>query len=194
MGGVAQDDLETLRAKDALRTLVTRYSRAVDRRDLDMLRGLYAPDAFDHHGGMYEGGVDGYIAFLQGALARYEATTHYVVQCDFHVDFGNGGGVDFHNDEARAEGEIHKINYHRERAAPQLEVITGSRSLDHYVRRAGRWYFRSRAITLDWVRRRPVDPADYQDFAANSPLGRAGRDDPSFAALPMLCRHLAGLA
>lgn len=181
MTGVAQDDLETLRAKEALRTLVTRYSRAVDRRDLDMLRGLYAPDAFDHHGGMYEGGIDGYIAFLHRALARYEATTHYVVQCDFYVD------------GARAEGEVHKINYHREAADPQIEVVTGSRSLDHYILREGRWYFQSRAITLDWVRRRPVDPAAYQDFAANSPLGRAGRDDPSFAALPLLCRHLAGL-
>lgn len=180
MTGVAQDSLKTIRAKEALRTLVTRYSRAVDRRDLDMLRGLYAPDAFDHHGGMYEGGVDGYIAFLRTALARYEATTHYVVQCDFHVD-GD-----------RAEGEVHKINYHRE-AATQVEVVTGSRSLDHYVKHRGRWYFQSRTITLDWVRRRPVDPAAYQDFAANSPLGQAGPEDPSFGALPLFCRHLAGL-
>lgn len=174
--GIREGDLGDLLAQDALRRLVTAYSRAVDRRDFALLRELYAPEAFDDHGDMYRGGVDGYVAFLRQALARYEATAHYVVQAAFVVT----GDL--------AEGEVHKINYHREAGEAPHEVITGSRSLDRYVRRAGEWFFLRRSITLDWARRQPVDLSAYRDFAAGSPAGQAGPGDLSYRLLAGLPR------
>ena len=168
---IRETDLQDLLAKEALGRLVASYSRAVDRRDFAMVQSLYAPEAFDDHGGMYQGGVEGYIAFLRQALARYQVTVHYVVQALFQVQ-GD-----------QAEGEVHKVNYHREVGEPGREILTGSRSLDRYVRRQGEWLFMSRSITLDWARQGRVDPAAYQDFAAQSPHGQAGAADLSYRLL-----------
>lgn len=168
--------LHEIAAKEALGRLVASYSRAVDRRDFALLQSLYAPEAFDDHGQMYQGGVAGYIAFLRQALARYQATSHYVLQTLFVVE-GD-----------QAEGEVHKINYHREFGTPGREVITGSRSLDRYVRRDGAWFFLRRSVTLDWARRCDVDPAAYEDFAAGSPHGRADAADLSYLLLQKLPR------
>ncbi|PVA05738.1 nuclear transport factor 2 family protein [Thalassorhabdomicrobium marinisediminis] len=169
-------DLQTLADVDALERLVGAYSRAVDRRDLDLLRALYAPDGTDTHGRGYDGPVDGYIAYVERALTAYEATAHYVLQTAFEIDGDH------------AEGEVHKLNYHRTNGPNATHVITGSRSLDTYVRRRGAWYFRSRHVVLDWVDRRPADPGDYDDPAATSERGAAGPQDASYRVVPLLAR------
>ena len=173
---IHETHLDDLLAKEALSRLVVSYSRAVDRRDFALLRELYAPEALDQHGEMYEGGIDGYIAFLHQALARYEATTHYVLQTHFEVrgDY--------------AEGEVHKLNYHREAGPPRRDVITASRFFDHYIRRAGRWYFLRRTISLDWVQCRDVVAENYENFAAQSPRGRADGGDLSYEVLKLFPR------
>lgn len=175
--GIRDAGIDEIVARDSLRRLVTAYSRAVDRRDFALLRSLYHDDARDTHGRMFEGGPDAYVAFVEAALAAYEATAHYVVNMSFEVDGDH------------AEGEVHKINYHRTRGTPAHEIVTGSRSLDHYRRRDGEWRFLSRTITLDWARRQPVDPGAYEDFAARSPLGSAGPQDLSYSVLALLARH-----
>lgn len=166
--GVMEADLDDLRVRDALRRLVTAYSRAVDRRNFPLLRSLYHDDALERHGGMFGGGPDAYVAFVETALSAYEATAHYVVNMSFVVDGDH------------AEGEVHKINYHRKPGPDAHEIITGSRSLDRYRRGATGWGFVERTVVLDWAVRRPVDPAAYTDFAASSPPGRAGPDDLSY--------------
>lgn len=179
MSGIAEPDAATLASEAALRALVTAYSRAVDRRDFALMRSLYDDDAFERHGQAFEGGPDAYIAFLHKATAAYEATVHYVVQTSFAIDGDH------------AEGEVHKINYHRTPGPDAEEFVTGSRSQDHYIRRGGRWRFLSRAVTLDWARRTPVDREAYGDPAAQSPLGRAGADDPSYRILAAFGRFEA---
>ncbi|WP_323006689.1 nuclear transport factor 2 family protein [Pseudorhodobacter sp.] len=160
----------------ALQRLVTAYSRAIDRRDFALLESLYHPDATDSHGQMFVGGVAGYLDFVRVALSRYEMTVHYVVNTLF----------DLQGD--RAEGEIHKINYHRTHGPQAIETTTGSRSLDHYSRRNGEWRFQSRSVVIDWAETRPANPAAWDDFAAQSPRGQAGAQDASYSLLPLLRR------
>lgn len=175
--GIRDASIEEIVARDSLRRLVTAYSRAADRRDFALLRSLYDNESTDSHGAMFEGGPDAYVAFCERALSAYETTVHYVVNMDFVID-GD-----------RAEGEVHKINYHRTHAPDAYEIVTGSRSLDRYIRRDGEWRFLSRSITLDWARKQPVDPAAYQDFAAGSPPGKAGPDDLSYQLLKSFPRQ-----
>lgn len=175
--GIIDANIEEVIARDSLRRLVTAYSRAVDRRDFALLRSLYHDDAFERHGDMFEGGADGYVEFVRKALSAYEATDHYVVNMSFAIA----------GDEA--EGEVYKINYHRTFGPDAHEVVTGSRSLDRYLRRDGEWRFLSRSITLDWARKQWVDPDAYADFAAGSPPGKAGPDDLSYSILKMFTRH-----
>jgi hypothetical protein len=175
--GVVNSTLEDLAARAALQRLVTAYSRAVDRRDFPLLRSLYHDDGFEEHGRMFKGDADAYVEFVKKALSAYEATVHYVVNTNFEIA----------GDEA--EGEVHKINYHRVGGADSHEIITGSRSLDRYRRRNGEWRFLSRSVTLDWAVQRPVNPEAYRDFAANSPLSLPGPDDLSYKVLTMFSRH-----
>lgn len=175
--GIRDAGIEEIIARDSLRRLVTTYSRAADRRDFALMRSLYHDDAFDHHGGMFAGGADGYIEFVKKAISAYEMTVHYVVNMSFEID-GD-----------QAEGEVHKINYHRTKKPDTYEIITGSRSLDRYARRDGEWRFLSRSITLDWAQRRAVDPADYDTFEARSPRGSIGPDDLSYSLLKSFARH-----
>lgn len=175
--GIREPDLSELAARDSLRRLVIAYSRAADRRDFKLFRSLYDDDGYETHGDMFSGTADEYIVFVEQALSAYEATVHYVVNTAFEVA----------GDEA--EGEVHKINYHRTHRPDSHEIITGSRSMDRYRRRNGEWRFLSRSITLDWSVKRAVDPAAYQDFAAGSPPGAAGPDDLSYQALSMFGRH-----
>lgn len=175
--GFRDANLAEVAARDSLRRLVIAYSRAADRRDFRLLRSLYHDDAREEHGNMFSGNADEYVSFVEKALSVYEATAHYVVNTAFEI-----AGDD-------AEGEVHKINYHRTHGPESQEVITGSRSMDRYRRRDGEWRFMSRSITLDWSVKRPVDPAAYRDFAAGSPLGHPGPDDLSYRALTLFVRH-----
>lgn len=175
--GFRDADLAEVAARDSLRRLVIAYSRAADRRDFGLLRSLYHDDAREEHGNMFSGNADEYVAFVEKALSAFEATVHYVVNTAFEIT-----GDD-------AEGEVHKINYHRTHGPESLEVITGSRSMDRYRRRDGEWRFMNRSITLDWSVKRPVDPAAYRDFAAGSPPGHPGPDDLSYRALTLFGRH-----
>lgn len=175
--GIREADMNDLAARDALRRLVTAYSRAVDRRDFALLRSLYHDDAHEEHGEMFVGGPDAYMTFVEKALSNYAATAHYVVNTSFEID-GD-----------RAEGEVYKINYHRTHGPDAHEVITGSRSLDRYRRDDGEWRFLGRSITLDWSTKRSVDADAYADFAAGSPPGRPGADDLSYEVLKLFGRH-----
>ncbi len=168
-------DLQELADCEALRRLVTAYSRAIDRRDFALLRSLYHDDARDHHGAAFDGGIDAYVDHVRSALSAYDATAHYVLQTAFVIE----GDL--------AEGEVHKINWHRTHGPDAEDVTTGSRSLDHYARRDGEWRFLSRRIVNDWTRRQRVGGGAVDPSLA--PGGRAGPDDPSFQALTRFPPH-----
>jgi len=162
--------------KLALQELCAKYSRAVDRRDFDLLRSLYAEDSTDEHGSMFAGGGDDFVDYVSRTVTRFESTSHYIVNTLFAVD-GD-----------RAEGEIYKINYHRTFPPERIEIITGSRSHDRYAKRDGVWKFTYRGIVLDWARQTPVDDAAYTHFAAGSPPGQPDATDLSYARLSLFMR------
>ncbi|WP_010141984.1 nuclear transport factor 2 family protein [Oceanicola sp. S124] len=164
-------DPATLADTEALGRLVAAYSRAVDRRDMAALAALYLPEGTDTHGKDFSGGVADYIAYVTRALSAYEATAHYVMQTRFEIDGDT------------AEGEVHKLNYHRTHGPDAQHVITGSRSLDHYARRNGAWFFRARHVVTDWVDRRPAAASDWDDPAAGAERGQPGPGDASYRLL-----------
>ena len=59
-----QRALATLLAKEQIRELAMLYSRGVDRKDIELLRTLYAKDATDNHGKHFNGGAEDYLRFL----------------------------------------------------------------------------------------------------------------------------------
>src|ERR1700730_13522368 len=62
---IEETTLATLLAKEEIRELAMLYSRGVDRKDIELLRTLYAKDATDHHGRFFSGSADDYLRFLE---------------------------------------------------------------------------------------------------------------------------------
>ena len=71
------DDLELLLAERAIQRVLTTYSRGVDRYDFDLVRSCYWPEGTDDHGS-FVGGVDDFIAFVEGrSVASSEHVTSW---------------------------------------------------------------------------------------------------------------------
>jgi len=135
---------------------------------------------------MFRGGPDAFVAWLPGAMQRWEATLHSVTNSLFVID----GDL--------AEGEHHVRAYHRTPPPDPREYIVHGRYLDRYARRGGSWKFLRRGLVFEAGEVRPVDADAFARLGAEAARACAGGDDPSFA-LPMLaglgrCARESGMA
>jgi hypothetical protein len=82
-----QVELGQMLDRERLYELVTRYCRAIDRADEELLLSCYHPDATQDHGA-YKGPIPGLVAHLQGrALDPAKgALQHVVSNCRFELD------------------------------------------------------------------------------------------------------------
>ncbi len=140
---------------------LVRYCRGVDRRDLDLIRSTYHPDAFDDHGS-YKGDVEGFLAFVEKEVhARFRITMHKLGQSLIEVD----------GDVARAESYAicHHVMAEADPAATPpgapgspssgpgathdvADMVMGIRYIDRFERRRGEWRIARRELRWEWVR------------------------------------------
>jgi hypothetical protein len=161
---------------------LVRYCRGVDRRDLELVRSTYHPDAFDDHGS-YKGDVEGFLAFVANEVhARFRTTMHKLGQSFVELD----------GDVARAES--YAICHHV-MAAPDpatgpavgptakpaatrdvADMVMGIRYVDRFERRGGEWRIARRELRWEWVRTDRLEALDPSWTA-----GRTDARDPVFA-------------
>jgi hypothetical protein len=154
----------------ALRKLVHTYCRAVDRGDIEQLRGLYHDDAVDAHGAFSAGTVDQFFDQLIASRPYIRAMQHHITTVNFAI-----------SGEA-AEGEIYTIAVHTlAGSGHDIDVVIGGRYLDKYEKRDGTWRIRERTIVTDWAR---VDDPSVTDLShpitKDSAKGTLDANDPSF--------------
>jgi hypothetical protein len=157
--------LETLLNKEAIRDLVLLYSRGVDRKDIELLKTLYAKDATDDHGAHFKGPADAYIEFLAKSLPSLLAGGHFVCNHLIAVDGDT------------AEGEVYALAYHffPDGKGGAVQDVAGVRYVDRYAKENGRWLFASRIVSFDFRETRAVA----------TPVGPtpAPAADPSYTSL-----------
>jgi SnoaL-like domain len=144
--------------------------RGIDRRDFDLVRGCYHPDATDDHGD-FRGGVDDFIAYVQRTIVRFERTLHFI---------GNML-IEPLVDAARVES--YAVAYHRIPASsskPARDFVTGFRYVDDFERRAGEWRIATRVVAAEWSRLDPVGAGGWVP-PAEATVGRADQGDVVFA-------------
>ncbi|MEM8705228.1 MAG: nuclear transport factor 2 family protein [Actinomycetota bacterium] len=164
--------LAALVDKSEITDVVHRYARGIDRRDWDLVRSCYHPDAHDHHGG-FSGTVDEYLVWVRELTARYSMTQHLVA----------GVLIDLVGDVAAVE--TNGVAVHRsDDPAPHLNLVTGFRSLDRFERRDGRWAIAERTAVGEWAI--PVESERWWTMPDHHVRGGFGPDDP----LSMLLRSL----
>lgn len=160
----------------ALRKLVHLYCRAVDRGDLEALRGLYHHGAEDEHGAFSSGSVDDFLRRLSSTRPHVRSMQHHITTTNFAIS-GD-----------RAEGEVYSIATHSFAAKKgETEVIVGGRYLDKYEKRDGAWKFLERTIVTDWAHVHDPSSVDLSHpLVADSPKGSPGPDDPSYQFFSLL--------
>jgi hypothetical protein len=154
--------LATLIAKDEIRELAMLYSRGVDRKDIELLRTLYAKDATDHHGKFFSGNAGEYLEFLAKSFPHMPMSGHFICNHLISVDGEHG------------EGEVYALAYHLipDGAGGFKEDFKAVRYVDRYRKENGRWLFAARVVTFDLETARP-GPAPQ----------KAPASDPSYTAL-----------
>jgi hypothetical protein len=169
---ITDQRLERLLAHQEITTVLYRYCRGIDRRDLDLVRSCYHPDAVDDHG-EYVGNVDGFIAHVAANIGRFERTMHFVGNILIEIDAEGVG--------ARTESYI--IAHHHLRAGhgkPERDFLVWLRYVDDFERRNGEWRIANRVCVFEWSRMDAAAPNPHQ-FSETHRRGRADDGDIVFA-------------
>lgn len=151
----------------AIGDVLARYCRGIDRRDFDLVRSCYHPDATDDHG-TFKGTVEEFLAWVPGQLERFESTMHFTGTQLIEID-GD-----------RAHAETYTVAYHRLKEAPARDSIAGLRYVDLLERRNGEWRLVERTVVVEWNR---VDEVQSLGFHPDYVQGTHGGADHVFTTL-----------
>jgi uncharacterized protein (TIGR02246 family) len=165
-GSDGDGGLRRLLDQAAIRDVVARYARGIDRGDLELVRDCYHPDGTDRHPG-FDGARDDYVAWLVGALARHTFTQHVLANTL----------IDLAGDVAAVE--TYAVAYHAGDPPedPRSNFAAGFRYLDRFERRDGRWRIAARVVAAEWTMPWHSDPVRRARLGV---VGRRGPDDPLY--------------
>jgi len=162
-------ELQMLLDERAIRNVVLRYCRGVDRLDEALVRSCYHPGATDEHGS-FSGDVEAYVEWSFRLLRAYDATMHFI---------GNQL-VEVQGDVARAES--YGVAYHRkEGGKARQNLTTGFRFIDRFERRDGEWRIARRVATTEWSR--AESPEDRWPIPDHLRTGKRDPSDPVYESL-----------
>lgn len=81
-------DLQSLIDRAEITDLLTRYARAVDRKDWGLFRSVFTPDAridYTQVGGV-AGNLDEVVGFLEQVMPMFETMQHLISNIDIAID------------------------------------------------------------------------------------------------------------
>lgn len=159
------------RDRIAIRDVMGRYARAIDRGQFALIRTVFHADGYDDHG-PYKGGVDGFIRWLQERFTDDAPTQHFVGNS--LVEFANPdlALVETYYVAARPPkgGEVGEGGQ-----GAALYVLSWGRYVDRFERRDGEWRVAYRRTVVDLRLQAAVNVLPGSD-ASN--WGRRDAEDP----------------
>jgi hypothetical protein len=134
-------DLKSLQDRAAIRDVLERYCRGIDRLEAELVNGVYWDDAVDDHG-VYKGPGKDFAAFVMPILrTHYRATMHTLGQS--LIEF----------EARRARAETYFVSYHCGMHERQDFIETSAgRYVDVFEERGGEWRILDRVIVMEWTR------------------------------------------
>lgn len=159
--------IEDVVAEAEIKDVHLRFCRSNDRRDEELARSCFHPDAvIELHQPLT---VDELMQMAGEMLGHYSVTWHVTPNQLVEVD-GD-----------RAWAEHYTISSHRMPAddnGPERDFVAYSRYIDRMERRDGVWRIARRKMILDYTRTDPVGPSA---VPLGTPVGARDRSDPSYA-------------
>ena len=138
--------LQQLLDRQQIEDVLTRYSRAVDRADVDLLRSCYHDDATEDHGGVFKGTARDYVDQIAAILPKAGILNHLVT--NVLVEFTGA-------DAARVEAQI--LTFARmKKDGEKFDTLTLARAVDRFERRDGRWAISERRLCFEWNQEMPM--------------------------------------
>lgn len=177
--------LEELCDREAIRDVIYKYCHAIDRRDPEMLRTVYWPEAVDDHA-FVKNDVEAFIAMAMEMVASCVVTQHHVGNILIHLEKDSARVETYVNAYHRIEGPTTPHWRTKPEPIPVSEqgkfgeFLTGSRYLDRMEKRDGVWRISSRKVAQDWYRLANAQNwADYP-YAGGHNLGTHNHTDPGY--------------
>jgi hypothetical protein len=158
--------IEDIIAESEIRDVHRRFCRANDRRDEELMRSCFHPDAtIELHEKL---NVEEFIALGKAILGRFTQTWH------------NSGNQLVEVSGNTAWAEHYTTSTHRIAAddeGPERDFVAMGRYIDHMEQRDGEWRIARRRMLMDFMRTDPVVP---QGAEFPTPDGKRDRSDPSY--------------
>ena len=136
------------RAERAISRVILSYARGVDARDFRRVRECFHEDARVHYGDWFSGDLAEAMAFLEESIPRLRSTLHVFGTPWIELDLAAG----------TAECETYAVNSATYPPGPDGRVIqnvSGTRYLDRFACRDGRWAIVSRRNRRVWAHNLP---------------------------------------
>lgn len=134
--------LQELADRSAIREVLVRYFRGVDKRDYELIKSCYTSDCYNEYAhGFKETGTEKVIKMISG-VEHFRATMHFM---------GNQF-IEVNGDTAKSETyciahHLTPLNDREER-----DMVQGLRYVDQLVRVNGGWKIKHRVQLRDWGR------------------------------------------
>ena len=161
--------LDALADEQAIRDVLARYWRGIDRADSELVRGAYHPGAYDDHG-YYQGPVEGFVETLPTQVwPNFERTQHFSGHIAVEL-LGDGAA------RSEAYAEAHHIV--RNPDGSSRDLVYGLRYVDRFERRDGEWRIAHRVCVWDWHR---IDDAERVELPEACFRGALDPSDPVYS-------------
>ncbi len=162
-------DIQTLADREAIREVLARYCRGIDRCDMTLLKSVYWPEATDDHG-TFNGNAWQFAEYVVPALKQMKQTMHQISNVTIDLD-GTCANV-----------ETYCVAYHLVAGENgDQEMVVGGRYVDRFERRDGEWRIAARVYVMDWNQNGP-STARWEGglYSGLKTRGLRWPDDPSY--------------
>jgi hypothetical protein len=158
--------LQRLLDKDEIVGALLRYTRGLDRLDIDAIRSAYHADSLEHHG-TFNGTSHDFAEYVTTkGVTRYERTQHHL----------SNTAIEFDGDTAYVETYFVALHTRPDGNSGFVLDSMGGRYIDRFERRdGGPWLIADRTVVHDWTDARPLAAvAAWQGLYIDS---QRGQDD-----------------
>ena len=187
-------ELQDLIARRDIYAVLTRYSRALDRCDVELMKSVYWPDGTDSHG-VYDGNAAEFAEFIVREIQNwFEVTMHAIMNVHMEIKGDHAATETYlfayhkvRTDKAESIFGSHYMQMFKDHGldANHHHFYYGGRYLDYFERRNGEWRILRRQVIMDWNDNKPSgEILDQGMFATLRPRGTRGFEDPVFANKP----------
>jgi hypothetical protein len=161
---MSEDGANVRRVMDqfAISDALARYARGVDRRQWEMVRSVFHPDASDDHGA-YRGGIDGLIKWVSARHAPIEQAMHFLG--NILIEFANDDTAlveTYFTASVRLGPEATESRtslLNDAAGTSHVDTTVLGRYIDRFERRQGEWKIAKRITIYEAIRTQPVADA-----------------------------------